>query len=96
MPLDFEWDRRKDASNQSKHGVGFGEAATVYADPLASIFDDEDHSGDEHREVIIGHSRRGRLLPVAFTERGKNVVRIISARKATRREQKDHEEGTRP
>lgn len=96
MPLGFEWDSEKASSNVTKHGVTFDEASTVFADPLAVIFDDDDHSQDELREIIIGHSMLGRLLLVSFTERDKMVVRIISARKATRRERKNHEEATRP
>jgi len=60
-----------------------------------SFSDDEEHSKDELREIIIGHSIPGRLLLVALTERDGNVIRIMSARKATPRERKDHEEGTR-
>ncbi len=96
MSLGFEWDVQKAASNVTKHGVTFEEASTVFGDPLAVIFDDEDHSHDKIREIIIGHSILGRLLLVSFTERNKRNVRIISARKATRRERKDYEEGTRP
>lgn len=96
MPLRFEWDSKKAASSVTKHGVTFDEAATVFGDPLAVIFDDEDHSQDERREIIIGHSILGQLLLVSFTERDKMVVRIISARKANRRERKDYEESTRP
>lgn len=91
MSLKFEWDRRKAASNFSKHGVSFEEALRVFADPLARIFDDEDHSIEEKREVIIGHSAKERLLVVCFTAQGESV-RIFSARKATRRERKDYEE----
>ena len=67
------------------------EALTVFAEPLARIFDDEDHSVDERREIIIGHSVRVRLLVVCFSERG-DTVRIFSARRATRRERGDYEE----
>lgn len=96
MALSFEWDEYKAASNGTKHGVTFDEASTIFADPLAVIFDDEEHSRQEIREIIIGHSSLGRLLLVSFTERGEDVVRIISARKATKRERKDYEEGSRP
>ncbi|MFO0964956.1 MAG: BrnT family toxin [Gemmataceae bacterium] len=91
MSLEFEWDEAKAASNRKKHKVEFEEAATVFSDPLAAIFDDEDHSEEERREIIIGHSARNRLLLVSFTERG-DVIRIISARQATRRERRDYEE----
>ena len=91
ISLKFEWDPRKAASNFSKHGVGFEEALTVFADPLARIFDDEDHSVEEQREIIVGHSAKDRLLVVCFTAPGESV-RIFSARKATRRERKEYEE----
>ena len=90
MNLKFEWDRKKAASNLSKHGVSFEEALTVFSDPLARIFDDEDHSIEEQREIIIGHSAKDRSLVVCFTAQGESV-RIFSARTATRRERKDHE-----
>ena len=96
MPVKFEWDGDKAASNVTKHGVTFDEASTVFGDPLAVIFDDEEHSLDEIREIIIGHSILERLLLVSFTERGEDIVRIISARKATKRERKDYEQDTRP
>jgi len=91
MNLKFEWDRRKAASNASKHRVPFEEALMVFGDPLARIFDDEDHSIEERREIIIGHSSQSRLLVVCFTAQGESV-RIFSARAATRRERKDYEE----
>ena len=92
MSARFEWDANKAATNLRKHAVSFDEASTVFDDPLACIFDDEDHSAEEAREIIIGHSIRGRLLVVSFVERVHEVVRIISARSATRRERKDYEE----
>jgi uncharacterized DUF497 family protein len=91
MSPTFEWDESKARANQQKHGVTFDEAATVFADPLAAIFPDPDHSQDEVREIIVGHSERNRLLVVSFTERGE-AVRIISARVATSRERQNHEE----
>jgi len=91
MSLKFEWDPKKAASNLSRHGVSFEEGLTVFRDVLARIFDDEDHSIDEQREIIIGHSAKQRLLIVCFTSQGESV-RIFSARKATRRERVDYEE----
>jgi uncharacterized DUF497 family protein len=91
MSLQFEWDKDKAASNQKKHRVTFKEAATVFADQLAAIFDDEGHSEEERREIIIGHSAEDRLLLVSFTERA-GAIRIISARQATKRERRDYEE----
>ena len=94
MNLVFEWDRGKAASNLAKHGVPFEEALTVFGDPLALIFDDEDHSIDEQREIIIGHSFHSRLLVVCFTTKDE-CVRIFSARKVTRRELMEYEENVR-
>lgn len=91
MSLEFEWDPRKAAVNRRNHGVTFQEAATVFGDRLASIFTDEAHSIEEPRELIIGCSERKRLLLVSFTDRA-GKVRIISARRATKRERQDYEE----
>lgn len=91
MSLEFEWDEDKAAANEKKHRVTFEEAATVFSDPLAAIFDDEAHSEEEQREIIIGHSADNRLLLVSFTERGE-AIRIISARRATKKERRDYEE----
>ena len=76
--------------NITEHGVSFEEAATVFQDAMAAIFDDESHSDEELREIIVGHSDRNRLLLVCFTERN-DAIRIINARKATRREHRDYE-----
>ena len=92
MSVQFEWDRDKATTNLRKHGVSFDEASTVFDNPLAHIFDDQDHSTDEAREIIVGHSISDRLLLVCFTERAKDVIRIFSARPATRKERKDYEE----
>jgi uncharacterized protein len=86
----FEWDQFKAADNLKKHGVSFEEAKTVFENVLAVIFDDEAHSIGETREIMIGHSRNNRLLLISFTERP-SVIRIISARSATRRESEDYE-----
>ena len=91
MSLEFEWDEDKAASNRKKHRVTFEEAATVFADPLAAIFDDEAHSEAEQREIIIGHSADKILLVISYTERA-GGIRIISARRATKRERRDYEE----
>ena len=94
MSIRFQWDPQKAARNATKHGVTFEEAAAVFQDPLALIFDDEEHSVDEHREIIIGHSKQARLVLVAFTER-EDVIRVISARKADRQEREDYENAGR-
>lgn len=93
VDLQFEWDDDKAASNLEKHGVSFEEATTVFRDPFALIFDDEVHSIEEQREIIIGHSTRNRLLLVCFTERG-DKLRLFSARPATRKEHQDYERYT--
>jgi uncharacterized DUF497 family protein len=92
MHLVFEWDQRKARTNLAKHRVSFGEAASVFGDPLARIFADEDHSAEELREIIIGHSTAKKLLLVCFRELAQDRIRIISARRATRGEQLDYEE----
>jgi uncharacterized DUF497 family protein len=92
VALRFEWDHDKAASNLRKHRVTLEEASTVFRDPLAKIFDDPEHSTDESREILVGHSSRNRLLLVSFTERGSDLVRIISARVASKRERIAYEE----
>jgi len=102
MALEFEWDPAKAAANVAKHGVSFDEASAVFADPLSSTFPDPRHSLGEERLVIFGMSSRGRVLAVMYIERQDpgaaggeaKVIRIISARVATRRERKAYEEGS--
>ncbi|MFO0804041.1 MAG: BrnT family toxin [Gemmataceae bacterium] len=91
----FEWDDAKAHSNFHKHGVTFGEAATAFADPMAVVWPDPDHSMEEERFLIIGVAASGRTLIVSHTDRD-NRIRIISAREASRREQKGYEDGTFP
>lgn len=88
--LSFEWDTQKAENNKRKHGIGFDEAATVFADPFSLTIGDPLHSEDEERFIIIGGSHKNRLLTVVHTERGDNI-RIISARKATRKERSYYE-----
>jgi uncharacterized protein len=88
--LRFSWDERKAAANERRHRVGFEEAITVFVDPLARVFDDPDHSQSERRFLLVGRSLPGRLLLVAHVERG-DTIRIISARRVTRRERRDYE-----
>jgi hypothetical protein len=90
MRVRFTWDFANARTNRQKHGIAFEEALTVFADPLARIHDDPGHSEHEQREIIVGHSIAGRLLLVSFTQRSR-VVRLISARKATRNEHEDYE-----
>ena len=89
---DVRGDPAKAAANLRKHGVSFEEAASVFVDPAALTFADPDHSADEERAITIGRSARHRLIFVAHTDRGEHL-RIISARRATRREQDQYEEG---
>lgn len=88
----YEWDPEKATQNLHEHGVPFEEAATVFLDPLAMTYLDPDHSDEEDREITIGYSTHQRLLFVSHVRRS-NRTRIISARKATRRERKQHEKG---
>lgn len=88
--MEFEWDAAKAARNLAKHGVSFDEGSTVFGDPLAGTIPDPQHSGDEPRFITIGLSTRRRLIIVAHAERA-NRIRIISARRATRRERRKYE-----
>ena len=89
--MKFEWDPQKAERNRRKHEVSFEEAITVFKDTLAFIFDDEEHSQLEHREIIIGTSALRRIVLVCFVERVKDTIRIFSARRATKDEIKDYE-----
>ena len=91
MPLSFEWDERKAKANLAKHGVSFEEAATVFGDPLSLTIPDPAHSEVEDRSIVLGQSHQRKLLVVVHTERGDNI-RIISARRASRRERRSYEE----
>ncbi len=82
--MNFEWDRDKAKRNVKKHRIDFADAVTVFDDLNAITIDDSDH--DEPRHVTIGMDAYGRLLVVVYTWRGKNI-RLISARKSTRKEQ---------
>lgn len=88
MSLRFEWDARKAAANLRKHDVSFEDAQSVFADERARLIDDPDHSADEERFLLLGLSNSLRLLVVAHCYREEeDVIRIISARAATREEQ---------
>lgn len=83
----FEWNAAKAAANIKKHGVSFEEAQSVFYDEFAVQFFDDDHSSDEERFLLLGMSTGARLLLVCHCEReAGNVIRIISARNATKRE----------
>jgi uncharacterized DUF497 family protein len=88
----FEWNRAKAASNLRKHGVTFGEGATVFSDEYGLMISDPDHSDDESRFLLVGQSRLRRILVVVSVERGEKI-RIISARRAVPRERRIYEEG---
>lgn len=87
--LRFEWDEAKAAANAKKHGVTFEEARSVFFDERARLIDDPDHSEDEERFILLGLSSTLRMIVVCHCYRSKgNIIRIISARKATARESK--------
>ena len=91
--MQFEWDPAKAARNLQKHGVSFDEASTVFGDPLAGTIPDPRYSGEEPRFITIGRSTSQRLITVAHAER-EDRIRIISARRATRRERRHYESET--
>jgi uncharacterized DUF497 family protein len=89
--LSFEWDPRKNASNRRKHGISFEEAQTIFVDENALLIDDPDHSTDEDRFILLGLSARLHILVVCHCYREQDdVIRIISARKATRSEHRQY------
>lgn len=89
--MTFTWDPKKAEENLKKHGVDFREAATVFDDTLSTTFPAAGHSTREQRFLIIGMSARGRILVVSHTDVA-DIIRIISARTATRRERRFYEE----
>ena len=89
--MNFEWDDAKAAANCRKHKVTFEEASTIFQDDLSLTGRDPDHSLGEHRFITFGLSAANRILAVSHAERG-DVIRIISARPATRMERKMYEE----
>ena len=93
----FSWDERKNRENQDKHGVSFEEAQTVFFDENALEFFDPDHSEDEDRFLMLGLSFRFRILLVCHCLRKTGgEIRLISARKATRKEKDRYEKGAKP
>ena len=91
--MTYEGDPKKAKSNFRRHGVSFEEAATVFLDPLAITFPDPDHSDEEDREITIGLTTKHRIVFISHSPRG-GRTRIIGARRATRKERKQYEEGT--
>ncbi|MCL2188457.1 MAG: BrnT family toxin [Defluviitaleaceae bacterium] len=94
----FNWNETKAETNEEKHGVSFEEAATAFRDENAQLYDDEEHSEDEERFILLGYSKISRLLIVCHCYRGNNddVIRIISARKAEKPERRKYEERVKP
>ena len=91
--ITFSWDDRKERQNQRKHGISFVEAVTAFADENARVKHDPQHSRDEDRFILLGFSAKLRLLVVAHAYRkDETEIRIISARKATRKERKQYGE----
>lgn len=91
--IQFEWDNNKNVINKKKHKISFEEAKTVFYDEEALIIDDPEHSQEEERFIILGLSNRANLLVVCHCYRASDtVIRIISARKATKSESKQYEE----
>lgn len=91
--MTFEWDETKNHINQRKHGISFEEVQTVFEDAYAILFDDPDHSDEEERFLIIGMSSAKGVCIVSHCYRGTDeVIRIISARKATRTERSVYDE----
>jgi len=91
VALTFEWDSRKARSNFSKHGISFEEASTILGDFFSLTVPDPDHSITERRYITVGRAFSGNLLVVVHTDRGNNI-RIISARRASRRERRFYEQ----
>ncbi len=90
--LRFEWDENKNKTNKTKHGVSFEEATSVFYDENALVISDPEHSAEEERFIILGMSSRASLLIVCHCYREADlVIRIISARKATKNEERAYE-----
>ena len=88
----FSWDESKNRDNRRKHGVSFEEAQTAFYDEDAKVFSDPDHSEDEDRFILLGMSNRLRVIVVCHCYReSDSVIRLISARKANRREKLDYQ-----
>lgn len=92
--LRFDWDERKNKRNRVKHGVWFEEAQSVFDDPRARLFYDPEHSEEEDRFILLGMSSAGRALIVIHCYReSDSLIRIISSRRATKKEVRFYEEG---
>jgi hypothetical protein len=92
--MKFEWDEKKNKANIKKHAVSFEEAKTIFYSEQAIVFDDPDHSRSEDRFIIVGFSSFGKLLLSCFCERcDGDIIRIISARKLSKKESKNFTKG---
>ena len=92
--LTFEWDENKNRINQKKHGISFDEASSVFYDDLAILFDDPEHSQEEERFILLGMSEAANVCIVCHCYRAsETVIRIISARKATKKEEERYVRG---
>jgi len=83
----FEWDYNKNVKNKKKHNIIFEEAVTVFYDECGILFDDPAHSDEEERFLLLGYSSENNLCIVSHCYRKENTIRIISVRKATKKEQ---------
>ena len=92
MALQFEWDSKKAQSNKRKHGITFEEASTIFGDPLSITIPDPAHSIGKDRFITLGISINDKLIVIVHTDRD-DIIRIISARKATRNERMQYEQG---
>lgn len=90
MALSFEWNKEKAEINLRKHGISFEEAKSVFYDILGKTYLDKENSAFESRFILIGFSKNNRMLFISFTERN-DIIRIISARKATKNERYKYE-----
>lgn len=90
IQIEFIWDKNKDKSNKKKYGISFEEASSVFYDEMAIEYYDPDHSEEEDRFLLLGMSVKLRVLVVCHYIRDHNTIRIISARKATRYEEKNY------
>lgn len=88
--MNFEWDQNKARRNAEKHSITFDDAATVFGDPFALTFPDPDHSDGEDRFITFGLMANGEMVVVSHTDR-EDSIRIISARRMTRKEVEDYE-----
>ena len=88
--MEFRWDDKKSKSNVTKHSISFEEAKSVFLDEYARLKHDPDHSLDENRYLLLGMSSSLKILVVVHTVIEDDIIRLISARKATRRESKQY------